>query len=284
MGLVIIAIPLVIGWFAGNVEGSTDVVSGSRTLWFVDMNRFALSAHASFKCEDCHGTMVEDGRAHPDDKEPDFLKTPANRSFDYSHCQKCHKISYRRYLEGEHAKALAKENNEPESEASDGGLKNKTRAPTCGDCHSSHYDRSGLSRVDVGKRMIKRCGRCHRAQGISYLDNIHGRVGVDLENPSAAFCTDCHQAHTMTSLKEPKTALPACRRCHPTAEAEFTNVVIHASIADLPDTDSPKQRSILWIHRIRFIMVVVVALSLVFFFGHSLLWLLRELHEKLRKH
>ena len=28
----------------------------------------------------------------------------------------------------------------------------------------------------------------------------------------------------------------------------------------------------------------VVALSLIFFFGHSLLWLLRELHEKLRKH
>jgi DNA-directed RNA polymerase subunit RPC12/RpoP len=132
--------------------------------------------------------------------------------------------------------------------------------------------------------MVYRCGRCHKAQTFSYLENIHGRVGVDLQNPSAAFCSDCHQAHTMTSLKEPTTALPACRRCHPKAESEFTNVVIHASITDLPTTDSPKHRAILWIHRIKVVMIAVVALSLVFFFGHSLLWLLRELHEKLRKH
>jgi hypothetical protein len=55
-------------------------------------------------------------------------------------------------------------------------------------------------------------------------------------------------------------------------------------VSGLPDTDSPKRQSILWIQRIKLAATAVVALSLIFFFGHSLLWLLRELHEKLRKH
>jgi uncharacterized protein with PIN domain len=269
---------------ASRAEGIIDRPLSSQTHWFVDMNRFALSSHAGFKCEDCHGDMIENGQAHPDNQKPDFLKRSATRSFDYSRCQKCHKISYQRYLKGEHAKALTKEIRETDSNQPDPGVNEKTPAPTCGDCHSSHYDRSGLNRVDVGKRMVKRCGQCHKTQALSYMENIHGRVGVDLNNPSSAFCTDCHQAHSMTSLKDPKTALPACRRCHPTAETEFSNVVIHASIANLTTDDSPKHRSILWIHRIKIFMIAVVALSLVFFFGHSLLWLLRELHEKLRKH
>lgn len=282
MCLTVVAIPLVVVGFAGNVEGSAETLITDQANWFVDLNRFALSAHGSFKCEDCHGTMIENNRSHPDKTKPgDLLKT-ANRSFDYSRCQKCHKLSYQRYLEGEHAKALSKEM--AESEAADDGVKIKTPAPTCGDCHSSHYDRSGLSRIAVGKRMISTCGRCHRVQTASYLENIHGRVGVHLENPAAAFCTDCHQAHTMTSLKEPTAALPACRRCHPAAETEFTNVVIHAAMDELATSKSPKHRSILWIHRIKLAVIAVVALSLIFFFGHSLLWLLREVHEKLRKH
>ncbi len=275
-------IQLVMVGFPGNVEGSADNVTTSRANWFVDLNQFALSAHAGFKCEDCHGTMIENNRTHPDKSNPVDLKKAANRSFDYSRCQKCHKLSYQRYLEGEHAKALSKEITE--ADAAGVEVKTKTPAPTCGNCHSSHYDRSGLSRVDIGKRMISTCGRCHRVQTASYLENIHGRLGVHLENPAAAFCTDCHQAHTMTSLKEPAAALPACRRCHAAAKAEFTNVVIHASIDELAPSDSPKQRSILWIHRIKLAAIAVVTLSLIFFFGHSLLWLLRELHEKLRKH
>ena len=266
----------------GNAEGNAERDTASQSHWFVDMNRYALSAHAGLKCEDCHGTMIENGRTHPDNEKPDFLRRAANRSFDYKRCRQCHKLSYQRYLEGEHAKALSKEI--AESETANDGVKSKSPAPTCGDCHSSHYVRSGLSRVDVGQRMISICGRCHRAQTDSYLENIHGRVGVHLKNPAAAFCTDCHQAHTTTALKEPTIALPVCRRCHPAAETEFTNVVIHASIADLPAVDSPKRRSILWIHRIKLAVIAVVALSLIFFFGHSLLWILRELHEKLRKH
>ncbi|MEJ2476696.1 MAG: multiheme c-type cytochrome [Desulfobacterales bacterium] len=282
MWLTVAVIPLFVVAIAGKADAIVGIETESRSNWHVDLNRFALSAHTGFKCEECHGTMIENGRAHPDKASPDFLKKAATRSFDYSRCKKCHKLSYQRYLEGEHAKALSKEIADAGEDGTE--LKKKTPAPTCGECHSSHYDRSGLSRVEVGKRMIAVCGRCHREQAASYLENIHGKVGVNLENPAAAFCTDCHKAHAVASLKEPAAALPVCRRCHPTAEAEFTNFVIHASLSGLPDSDSPKRQSILWIQRIKFAAIAVVALSLIFFFGHSLLWLLRELHEKLRKH
>ena len=267
---------------ADTVEGTVASNADSQAPWFVDMNRFSLSAHAAFTCDDCHGTMIENGRPHPDKANPDFLKKAATRSYDYNRCQKCHKLSYQRYLEGEHAKALSTEL--ADAGTADPGSKKKNPAPTCGECHSSHYDRSGLSRVEVGKRMVTVCARCHKNQAAGYLDNIHGKVGVNLQNPAAAFCTDCHGAHTTVSLKNPAAALPVCQRCHPKAEAEFTNFVIHATVTDLVDTDSPKRQSILWIHRIKLAAVAVVALSLIFFFGHSLLWLLRELHEKLRKH
>ncbi|MEJ2474725.1 MAG: multiheme c-type cytochrome [Desulfobacterales bacterium] len=282
MWLTVAVIPLFVVAIAGKADAIVGIETESRSNWHVDLNRFALSAHTGFKCEECHGTMIENGRAHPDKASPDFLKKAATRSFDYSRCKKCHKLSYQRYLEGEHAKALSKEIADAGEDGTE--LKKKTPAPTCGECHSSHYDRSGLSRVEVGKRMIAVCGRCHREQAASYLENIHGKVGVNLENPAAAFCTDCHKAHAVASLKEPAAALPVCRRCHPKAEAEFTNFVIHASLSGLPDSDSPKRQSILWIQRIKFAAIAVVALSLIFFFGHSLLWLLRELHEKLRKH
>ncbi|MGD8269708.1 MAG: multiheme c-type cytochrome [Desulfobacterales bacterium] len=280
--LTVAAISLLVVGIAGKADANVGHGTQPRSHWFVDMSRFNLSAHANFKCDDCHGTMIENGRKHPDPSQPGFLKQEATRSFDYSRCQKCHKLSYKRYLEGQHAKALSKEMAEGNTEAA--AMKKKTPAPTCGDCHSSHYDRSGQSRIVVGQRMIAVCGSCHRKQTTSFLENIHGRLSVDLKNPASALCTDCHGAHTAVGLKDPAVALPVCRRCHPKAEAEFTNFVIHASVSGLPDTDSPKRQSILWIQRIKLAAIAVVALSLIFFFGHSLLWLLRELHEKLRKH
>ena len=272
---------LLVLFSGGYTEANTinDYPSGDRSGWFVDMNRFAQSAHAALTCDDCHGTMMEGGRRHPDRTRPDFLKRSATRAYDYSRCGKCHQLAYERYQSGGHAEAMA-----AEQKAAGAGNGETRTAPTCGDCHVSHYDRSGLPRVDVGRRMIQTCGRCHPAHTHSYLDNNHGRLGVDLGDAKSAFCTDCHGAHTVNSLKNDHNALAACRRCHQKAEAEFANIVIHASLESAPTTETEKKRSLVWIERVRWISIAVVAISLAFFFGHSFLWLLREIHEKLRKH
>jgi hypothetical protein len=266
------------------VDAAHSVVSNSPpdSGWFVDMNRFAQSAHSGFQCRDCHGSMTDHGMKHPDPKSPDFLKTPASERYDYSRCQKCHKLAYERYMAGGHAKAREKQAGAVDGSTPD--FQTKKQAPTCGACHSSHYDRSKLSRVEVGKRMVGTCARCHPEHTVSYLANIHGKVGVHLENPASAFCSDCHGAHTVVSLKNPDDAITVCRRCHPKAEMEFANVVVHAAMESAPGEGSPKSISMLWIHRVKIAAICIVALSLVFFFGHGFLWLLREIHEKLRKH
>lgn len=267
------------GWAAASPGPGVDTGAS----WFVDMNRFAQSAHAGFTCETCHGTMQEHGRRHPDPTDPDFLKKTATRTFDYGRCQKCHKVAYDRYLKGGHAAALSAQRQKQ------GALPASTApeklAPTCGSCHVSHYERSHRSRVETGRQMVETCGRCHAEHAASYMENIHGKVGVNLENPKSAYCTDCHGAHTVASLKKPEDALVTCRRCHPEADTAFAGFVIHDSVAHISDdAAAPKDGAILWIHRVRLAVIAVVVLSLVFFFGHSFLWLLRELHEKLRKH
>ena len=250
--------------------------------WFVDMQRSQNGAHSNLKCEECHGTMVEDGHTHPDPHRPDFLKKSATRLYDYRRCQKCHKLSYQRYLKGKHAKALKEETASVGKQTLPEKMKHP--APTCGECHSAHYDSAGMSRVAMGQRMISRCGRCHKEHTASYLDNIHGKLGVNLANKASAFCTDCHGAHKVTALEKQDDALAVCQRCHPKAASEFTQFVIHASVTGLAAEESPKNKSIVWIQRVKIVAIAVVGLSLIFFFGHTILWLLREKHEKLRKH
>lgn len=261
------------------------VVVKTDAAWFVDLNRFAASAHGSFKCEDCHGGMIEDGRRHPDSESPMFLKAPSIMTYDYSRCQKCHQVSYQRYLAGGHARARDQQASGNDTPAPSGVWPPPVyAAPACGACHPAHTIASGLSQTAVNQRTLETCGQCHPVHAASYLGNIHGRLAINLNHPTAASCTDCHGAHTVTSLRDRETALAACRRCHSTVAPEFADIVIHANAAHLYAADAPKSPALRWIERVRLAALGVVAVSLVFFFGHSFLWLLREIHEKLRKH
>ena len=247
--------------------------------WFVDMQRFSRGAHATLKCADCHGDMAQNGRPHPDFKSRNFLQTAATRAYDYSRCARCHPDAYQHGQLGAHAKALA-----IEKQLKAAVLDAAKPAPTCGDCHSAHYAPAKASRVTVGQQQIAVCGHCHADHTRSYLADIHGRLGVDLQNQAAAYCTDCHGAHTVAALDKKEDALPACLRCHPQAGPEFAGYVVHASVVAETEPDSDKRKALVWIQRTKIIAAVVVGLSLLFFLGHSTLWVLRELHEKLRKH
>lgn len=254
---------------------------GGQPGWFVNMRYFAESAHGSFSCEKCHGSMKQGKTPHPDSENPDFLNGAANREYDYQSCKSCHKPSYEQYLQGAHAKALLKEQTDPAATA---GLPDHKKAPTCGNCHSSHYTRAHLSRVEIGRQMVSVCGNCHPAQAATYLDNYHGKAAVNLGDKNAAFCTDCHGAHHSLSLKEKKAALAACQRCHPEAREGFTQVVIHPTLQDLAENNKQKRAHVALIRVVTVLMAILVILVVGFFYGHSFVWLLRELHEKLRKH
>ena len=250
--------------------------------WFIDMNRFSKSAHGTFTCKECHGTMTEDQKKHPDPENPQLLKKDATRIYDYSRCKACHRPSYEQYLLGEHAKALKEEQQKlTQGQAVESGTR---KAPTCGDCHSAHYCKSHLSRAETGKQMTQTCGSCHQAQMVSYLDNYHGKIGVNLGDKASAYCTDCHGAHHALSLKDKKTALEVCQRCHPKARDRFAEFVIHPTMIGLTKDDKEKRERVVIIKAVTAIMLIIVILVVGFFYGHSFVWLLRELHERLRKH
>ncbi len=249
----------------------------SESNWFVDMNRFSNSAHTSIKCEECHGTMLEKGKAHPDPKDPDYLKKDPKRTFDYRQCEKCHKKSYERFTKGAHAEAL-------EKEKKTGEVSKTGYAPTCGDCHSAHYAPAHLSRVETGKNMTETCGSCHPDQKTSFLANFHGKAAVNLGYDKSAFCTDCHGAHESLSLKDKKEALNACRRCHLDAKEGFADIIIHDSNKDIEKKSDAKKQGLRIVHLLGWISFVFVVMVLAFFYSHSSLLLLRKIHEKLRSH
>jgi len=250
--------------------------------WFIQMNRYAQSAHGTFACEKCHGDMKQGQTMHPDSEKPAFLKVNATREYDYRRCATCHKPSYVQYQKGAHADALIKRRSQ--SAEAFNQLPQMKRAPTCGNCHSSHYAKAHLSRVEIGRHMVSTCGACHPAQAATYLNNYHGKAAVNLGNKKAAFCTDCHGAHHCRSLKDPKTALAACRRCHPEAKASFAQVVIHPTTKDLAKDNKDKRARVALIRVVTILMGILVILVVGFFYGHSFVWMLRELHERLRKH
>lgn len=246
--------------------------------WFVEMNRFSNSAHTSIKCEECHGSMQENGKEHPELKAPKYLKKEdPKRTFDYQKCEKCHKKSYERFLKGAHAEALQKEKKT-------GEISKTGNAPTCGDCHSAHYAPAHLSRNEIGKNMMETCGACHEDQQMSFLANFHGKAAVNLGYDKSAFCTDCHGAHECLSLKDKQEALEACRRCHPDAKNGFADIIIHDSTKDIEKKSDAKKQGLKIIHLLGWISLIFVIMVLAFFYSHASLLLLRKIHEKLRTH
>ena len=253
---------------------------GPPSSWFIDLSRFARSAHTQQSCETCHGNMKEMDRPHPDSTDSRFLKKDAVRKYDYKRCQTCHRLDYERYLQGAHAKALQKEQ---ASAIKEGGQEPRIKAPTCGDCHSAHYEKAHGSRLETGRQMTEVCGSCHPAQKMTYLENYHGKAAVNLGKTTAAFCADCHGAHNCLSLKDRKEALQACRRCHPQASINFAGQVIHPTLPSDIKVDPEKAAEVKVIKLVTIIMGALVLVVVVFFYGHSFLWLLREIHEKLRR-
>lgn len=247
---------------------------GNGPSWFLDMGLFSSSAHGRLTCEECHGPMDEQPGGHQVPGSTWTLKTLPQGRYDYGRCKRCHRESYERYLSGAHAEALKRQT----SGASD--LAWEKQAPTCGHCHSSHYQKGRRGRLEAGREMVAACGQCHPLQKKTYLDGFHGKTAANLGDTLSAFCSDCHGAHRCLSLKDRKAALDACLRCHPKADLSFAGFVIHPA-GEKGDKD--RERAVSLIGIVSAVMGVFVTLVVVFFYGHSLLWLLREIHEKLRR-
>ena len=143
-------------------------------------------------------------------------------------------------------------------------------APVCNDCHSEHSVQ-GISVVQHNgnqARLIQQetCLRCHsdpiiaRRYGMnpnraeSYLDSYHG-LAEQRGDEKAAMCVDCHGVHEILprhhpdSLVNPANVVQTCSKCHPNANASFSQSYTH-------EQASPIHRRIVYWVEVVYIWVI----------------------------
>jgi len=207
-------------------------------------------------CNNCHGShnirpkSDEGSRTHR-------AKVPET-------CGSCHKPERDAYVNGMHGKLRQ-----------DGVL----AAPGCTDCHSAH----GIEQHDAPRfqtEVIKECGNCHGDYLSTYRDTFHGQV-TELGYARMATCASCHGAHDVLPASNPKSMvskenrLKTCQTCHAGASPNFASFDPHASKHD-------KARDPIYYYSAKFMELLL--LGVFAFFGiHTVLWLYRELAEKLAR-
>ncbi len=110
------------------------------------------------------------------------------------------------------------------------------RQPVCSDCHSAH----SIARTDLAGfrlHMMDQCGQCHKEITESYFDTYHGKVSR-LGYVKTAKCSDCHGAHDILPVTDPRSRLSrtnivtTCAKCHPGSNRRFAGYLTHATHHD----------------------------------------------------
>lgn len=206
-------------------------------------------------CTDCHTT-------HFILKESDEASSVHPRNIPGT-CGACHKGIYDEYIVSDHSIL-----NEGELDY-----------PTCERCHSAHTV-TEIDNDEFMKQVTHQCGECHEEVSETYLDTYHGKA-YQLGYLEAAKCSDCHEAHYVFNMDNPKSAISeqniveTCKQCHPSANKDFTGYLTHAT-----HNDRKKHPELFY----AFWGMTGLLISVFVFFGlHTLLWLPRSIKER-KKH
>ncbi|MGO8986108.1 MAG: cytochrome c3 family protein [Terriglobales bacterium] len=108
--------------------------------------------------------------------------------------------------------------------------------PVCNDCHTAH----SIHRTDENSfklNVMGTCGRCHEKIAETYFETYHGKVSR-LGYTKAAKCYDCHGAHDVLKVTDPRSHLSranvaaTCQKCHAGATRRFAGYLTHATHHD----------------------------------------------------
>ena len=108
--------------------------------------------------------------------------------------------------------------------------------PVCSDCHTAHTIRRA-DETGFKLQIMAQCGRCHEAIAKTYFDTYHGKVS-QLGYTKTAKCYDCHGAHDILPIADPRSHLSrervvsTCQKCHPGATRRFAGYLTHATHHD----------------------------------------------------
>jgi uncharacterized protein with PIN domain len=117
------------------------------------------------------------------------------------------------------------------------GVSGETKElPVCNDCHTAH----AIHRTDENSfrlDVMGKCGRCHEQIAETYFETYHGKVSR-LGYTKAAKCYDCHGAHDVLRVSDPRSHLSranvaaTCAKCHAGATRRFAGYLTHATHHD----------------------------------------------------
>jgi predicted CXXCH cytochrome family protein len=83
----------------------------------------------------------------------------------------------------------------------------------------------------------QQCQGCHQEQYQESLDSNHARA-LAAGNRSAAICTDCHGAHSVTSPSSPRQKISTtCQKCHSAIYDQYATSVHGAALMDNSNPD-----------------------------------------------
>jgi len=209
-------------------------------------------------CTDCHTAHKELPHTNPE--------SSINRSNISNTCGTCHHGIEEQFNQSVHSPWMTETDKE---------------LPVCYDCHSAHE----IKRADTeGFKLtiMSQCGRCHEQIAETYFDTYHGKVS-QLGYTKTAKCYDCHGAHDILSVNDPKSRLSrenvveTCKTCHPSANRQFAGYLTHAT-----HHDPVKYPILFWV----FWGMTGLLVGTFFIAGlHTLLWFPKSLEwrRKLKK-
>lgn len=214
-------------------------------------------------CVDCHGSH----EVRPSTEEASLI----NRVNIPDTCGKCHQGIEEVYVESIHGRKLAEGNAD---------------APVCTNCHAAHAITQAATPGFI-RDIVDECGECHEKVGggkagsrslyDTYRMSYHGQVN-ELGSSRSAKCSDCHGAHDIQPVDDPRSRLhedqivQTCAECHEQSNARFVQFQPHADYRD--GTNYPLLHGV-WLY-----FVILMSLTFGFFGLHTVLWLWRSLVER----
>jgi cytochrome b subunit of formate dehydrogenase/uncharacterized protein with PIN domain len=164
-------------------------------------------------CAQCHTAHMELPASDP--------RSSVNRKNVAVTCGKCHRGIYEAFVNSVHSPTAF-----PTSKP----------LPVCNDCHTAHsIERTDQSDFRLG--IMNQCGKCHEAITESYFETYHGKVSK-LGYLKTAKCYDCHGAHDILPVTDPRSRLSranivkTCAQCHTGAHRQFAGYLTHATHHD----------------------------------------------------
>lgn len=209
-------------------------------------------------CSSCHTAHNVQKASHPD--------SSVNRNNVVATCRQCHVAIAEQFEESVH---------------SPNTTKTDKKLPVCVDCHNAHTI-AQVSGKDFRLLIASQCGHCHEHESDTYFDTYHGRASMLRGGERTAKCFDCHGAHNILPVQNPKSTINTanivmtCSKCHPKANQSFTTYLPHATHQQHDKEKYPYLYYTFWA------MTGLLVGTFAFFGLHTILWVPRSIVERIK--